>query len=135
MMSCARYMLVLFCALSVAACASSGAAPSTIRQQQTSNGLSITLERATEPKLNQTQAFTIRLTDSTQAPVEGADIYLDLTMPADPMGTNRPIATPQGAGVYTAQSAFIMVGDWAITVVANVNGTEHRVVFDATVTQ
>ena len=134
MISYARYVLVLFCALSIATCASSGSAPSTIRQQQTSNGVSIILERATEPKLNQAQAFTIRLLDSTQAPIEGANVYLDLTMPADPMGTNRPIATPQGAGVYTAQSAFIMVGEWAITVVANVNGTEHRVVFAATVT-
>ncbi len=134
LLSLARLARALLCALAITACGNTTPPPGTARQQQTVAGLTITLERTAEPKLNQTQAFTIRLTDVQNMPVDGADVYLDLAMPADPMGTNRPIATAQGAGVYTAQSAFIMAGDWAITVVATVDGTEHRAVFDALVT-
>jgi nitrogen fixation protein FixH len=78
-------------------------------------------------------AILIRLSDAEGQPVDGADVYLDLTMPAMPMGVNKPIAEPQGGGVYRAQGIFDMAGDWKLTVVAEVAGKEHRATFDAAV--
>jgi nitrogen fixation protein FixH len=116
-------------------CSTATPPPDITRQQQVVDGVTITLERATDPQLNQAQRFTITLIDAQNTPIDGADVYLDLTMPADPMGTNQPIATAQGAGVYTAQSAFIMAGDWTITVITTINEVEHRAVFEAVVTK
>lgn len=125
---------VLLC-LTLTACSQSvtPAAGSTVRQQQNVDGLTIKLEMAAQPEVNQPQLFVISLSDAQARPVEDADVYLDLEMSEHPMGSNKPIATPQGAGTYDLQAVYIMNGPWTITVVAERNGMMYQAVFTTTV--
>jgi nitrogen fixation protein FixH len=102
-------------------------------QQQQVNDLSITLETNADPQLNLPYRFTVTLSDAAGQPVDSHDVYLDLDMPAMPMGANRPIAEPEAPGRYSATTAYTMTGDWEITVVASVDGVEHRATFFLTV--
>lgn len=122
-------------ALALAACSSTTSSPTPQPQQQVSDGITIELTVAEQPQLNQAQEFIIRLLDSAGQPIEGAQVYLDLDMPAMPMGTNQPIASGIGEGRYSTQSAFTMTGEWIITVVVKVNDTEHRATFTREVNQ
>jgi hypothetical protein len=98
-------------------------------QTKTVDGLVIALEAPKVTKLLDTASFLITLTDATGKPVEGADVYLELLMPAMPMGTNKPVATVEGPGKYRAQGVFDMIGDWQVTVHANVEGKDHAAMF------
>lgn len=109
------------------------AADSTTRQQQTVNGLTVTLEMAAQPVLNQPQQFVITLNDERGQFIDDADVYLELEMSEHPMGSNKPIATAQGAGVYAVQAVYTMTGPWAITVVAERAGQSYRATFTAEV--
>jgi nitrogen fixation protein FixH len=122
-------------ALTLAGCGSAAGAGGEDANTQTAtvDGLTIALEAPATPAVLEQAAFLIRLSDAEGQPVDGADVYLDLTMPAMPMGVNKPIAEPQGGGVYRAQGIFDMAGDWKLTVVAEVAGKEHRATFDAAV--
>ncbi|HMQ30132.1 MAG TPA: FixH family protein [Chloroflexaceae bacterium] len=125
---------VLLC-LTLAACSQSvkPAVGSTVRQQQTVDGLTITLEMAAQPELNQPQLLTITLSDAQARPVDDADVYLDLEMSEHPMGSNKPIATPRGAGTYDLQAVYTMNGPWTITVVAERGEMVYQAVFTTTV--
>lgn len=98
-------------------------------EQQTTDGLTISLETVANPRLNLPYRFTITLSDAQGQPVESNDVYLDLDMPAMPMGTNRPIAEPEAPGRYSATTVYTMTGDWEISVVARLAGVEHRATF------
>ncbi len=104
-------------------------------QSQTIDGLTISLEAPSEPKLLDAANFVITLTDSAGKPVEGADVYLDLLMTTMPMGTNKPVASPEGPGKYRAQGVFDMTGEWDITVHVTVAGKEHAAKFTSTVAE
>lgn len=104
-------------------------------QTQTIDGLTIALEAPSEPKLLDAASFLITLTDSAGKPVEGADVYLDLLMTTMPMGTNKPVASPEGPGKYRAQGVFDMAGEWDITVHATVAGKDHAAKFTSTVAE
>ncbi len=126
----ATLMLALLTLLALAACGPAAAPPT--RYEQTVDGLTIALEASASPRLNASERLLVTLTDAQGQPVDGADVYIDLDMPAMPMGTNRPIAEPQGEGRYLASTAYTMVGEWELTVVAEVDGVERRAVFTIT---
>lgn len=105
----------------------------TIRQQQVVDGLTITLEMAAEPELNRAQHFVVTLTDGQGQPIDDADVYLNLEMTEHPMGTNKPIARPLGAGAYDVEAAYTMTGPWTITVVAERDGQSYQATFNAVV--
>lgn len=125
----------VFVCLALAACNQFATleASNTVRQQQNVDGLTITIEMAAQPELNQPQLLVITLSDAQGQPVDDADVYLDLEMAEHPMGSNKPVATPQGAGTYDLQTVFTMNGPWAITVVAERNETVYQAVFTTTV--
>lgn len=127
-------LLLLAALLALTACAAQPPAPT--RQEQTIDGLTIGLEAPTTPKLNAAQDLVVTLADAQGQPVDGASVYLDLTMPAMPMGTNAPIAQPLGQGRYSAANVVMnMTGDWEITVVAEVDGVERSAVFTRAVVE
>ncbi|MBP1465492.1 FixH family protein [Candidatus Chloroploca sp. M-50] len=99
------------------------------QQQQTIGDLTIAFEGVAVPRINTSQQFVITLTDETGQPRDGADVYIDMTMPAMPMGINRPIAEPEGEGRYVAYSAYTMEGDWEMIVVVRLGDDEYRAVF------
>lgn len=117
------------CLLPVALLVACAAPPAPTRQEQTIDGVTITLESVDQARINTEQIFTISLADAQGRPIDGADVYLDLTMPAMPMGTNRPVADAQGEGRYRASTAYTMTGAWEITVVATIDDQEYRAVF------
>jgi nitrogen fixation protein FixH len=125
-----RYALsiILACQLLLSACGVADTANANT-QRATVDGLTIALEAPADPQVNQGAEFRIVLNDAEGNPVDGADVYLELTMPAMAMGTNQPIATAQGNGVYTAQGVFDMAGAWEITVHADVEGKAHQATF------
>lgn len=125
--------LLLALGILVGGCAwASGASVATATQQQVVDGLTIRLETPATVRVNHQAALVVTLTDAEGRPVAG-DVYLDLVMPAHPMGSNQPLATASAAGVYQAASAFTMDGDWTATVVATVHGAAHRAAFTVTV--
>lgn len=99
------------------------------------DGVVVGLETSASPPLNTSQELIVTLFDEQGQPIDGAGVYLDLTMPAMPMGTNRPVAEPLGEGRYRARTAYTMAGDWEIIVVAEIAGAEHRAVFTRTVSE
>jgi hypothetical protein len=103
--------------------------PPVVRQEQTVDRITIGLEMADKPKLNAAQDFVISLADAQGKPIDNASVYIDLLMPAMPMGTNRPVASSQGKGRYLAQAAFTMTGEWEVTVFAEIEGATHKAVF------
>jgi nitrogen fixation protein FixH len=105
------------------------------RQQQTIDGLTFTFESPRTPSVLEQVQFRVTLTDGNGNGVEGADVYLDMTMPAMPMGKNAPIADEQGGGVYTAQGIFDMAGDWELDVHAAVDGEAYMATFTSVVVE
>jgi hypothetical protein len=101
----------------------------TTRQEQVVDGITIGLEAAESPRLNTAQNFLITLADDQGQPIDGASVYIDMLMPAMPMGTNRPVAAAEGQGRYRAQAAYTMSGEWEVTVVVEVAGVERRAIF------
>lgn len=122
--------VAVFICLLLAACNQSAApAASTTRQQQTVEGLTITLEMAAQPELNRPQHFVVTLTDAQGQFVDDADVYLELEMTEHPMGNNKPITTAQGLGTYDAEAVYTMTGPWTITVVAERSEQIYRATF------
>ncbi|WP_370650066.1 FixH family protein [Oscillochloris sp. ZM17-4] len=115
--------------LTLLAACSAPSGPPTVRQEQTVDGITIGLEAADAPKVNATQDFTITLADAKGQLIDDASVYIDLLMPAMPMGSNRPVASAAGQGRYNVQTVYTMSGTWEITVVAELDGVEHRATF------
>lgn len=71
------------------------------------------LELATSPPVTMTPVpFSLRLTDRSGAPLQGADVRCDLTMPAMPMPENRPAVKEKAPGIYSGVAIFTMAGAW-----------------------
>lgn len=113
----------------LAAC-DGGARPGYTTRQQTVEGLTITLEQPQEVEILKDYEIFVTLTDAAGHPVDGASVFLDLTMPAMPMGANQPLAEPLGQGRYRVKGVFTMEGDWQVSVHANVAGKEYVARFD-----
>ncbi len=120
--------LVIFLVLMASCNGAQGVESRTIVQRQVVNDMTITLETAETLVVNQQAVFVVTVTDGQGKPVP-ADVYLDLVMPAHPMGTNQPLAEPSADGVYRTSSVFTMDGEWAVTVVATAQGRTNQAIF------
>ncbi|HEY1013137.1 MAG TPA: FixH family protein [Herpetosiphonaceae bacterium] len=128
-----RRMLLVFLAL-LAGCGEvrspqATAAPAPALAQlgapQTVDGLTIGLEAPPRPNSTDGQTWLVSLKDAAGAPVDGADVYLDLVMTTMEMGQNKPLATPLGGGRYQMQGIYGMGGAWRLDVHAKVAGKDH----------
>ena len=114
-------LIVLSVALS-ASCGSATGAPSVAGTEaghfaQAGSEMSVTLQVDPFPPRSMREAtFTITVTDPSGAPLQGATITCDMTMPAMPMPVNRPDAVEDDPGVYVAKVLFTMAGDWEAAV-------------------
>ncbi|MCX7859537.1 MAG: FixH family protein [Chloroflexus sp.] len=100
-----------------------------LRETQVVDGLSITLDTPNRPRMNTAVDFIVLINDAQGNPVNDANVYLDLDMPAMPMGVTRPVALPDGPGRYWARTAYTMEGLWEITVVVERATTTYRATF------
>ena len=117
-----------FCILLVAC--GGNARPGYVAQQQTVDGLTITLERPQEVEILKEYELFVMLADAQGKPVDGATVFADLVMPAMPMGSNQPLADPLGKGNYHIKGAFTMEGDWRLAIHAMVAGKDYVATFD-----
>lgn len=104
-------------------------------QNQVVDGMSITLDAPTTPRLLEAVMLTVTLVDADQKPIEGADVYFDLTMPEMPMGSNKPVASEEAPGVYSAQALFNMTGKWHVTVHTDSNDKTSEALFELQVVE
>jgi hypothetical protein len=123
-----RFLWTLLAALILTACATGR--PETIVLRQTVDGLTMTLEKPREIVALQDYEMVITLSDAAGKPVDGASVYLDLTMPGMTMGVNQPLADSRGGGRYTVHAVFSMEGNWRTVVHASVAGEEYVAGFD-----
>jgi YtkA-like len=126
-----RYAALLLL-LTLSACASS--TPGYTTQQQTVDGVSITLERPQQAELLKDYELFVTLKDAGGAAIDGATVFVEMSMPAMPMPAQQPIADGLGGGRYRLRSAFTMEGDWKVDVHATIAGKEHIATFDQPVT-
>jgi YtkA-like len=119
--------------LALTACGGSGA-PAYTTQQQTVDGISITLERPQQAELLKDYELFVTLKDAGGTAIDGATVFLNMSMPAMPMPPQQPIADSLGGGRYRLKSAFTMEGDWKVDVHATIAGKEHLATFDQPVT-
>jgi nitrogen fixation protein FixH len=101
-----------------ASCGSTtGAATEQGRFVQTGSAMSVALKVDPFPPRPMREAtFKITVTDPQGAPLQGATVTCDMTMPAMKMPVNRPEAAEGEPGVYTANVLFTMAGDWEAAV-------------------
>jgi YtkA-like len=103
-------------------------------QQQTVDGLSITLERPQQIAVLQDYEFFVTLADAGGKPVDQAKVFLEQDMPAMRMISPQPLGEPLGNGQYRIKGVFTMEGAWHLTVHATVAGRDHTATFDQQVT-
>jgi hypothetical protein len=86
---------------------------------QTAGALRVTIQfTPNPPKISGTPTTQVKLLiqgQNSQA-IDGAEVQLDLSMVTMDMGTNRFTAQGLGQGRYQAQVAFLMIGQWNVTV-------------------
>jgi hypothetical protein len=128
-----RFFVLLAVLIAITACGSGGT-PGYTTQQQTVDGLSIALERPEQAEILKDYELFVTLKDAGGKPVDGATVFVDMVMPAMPMGVNQPLADGLGNGRYRIKSAFTMEGDWKVDVHATVAGKEYIGKFDQPVT-
>ncbi len=64
------------------------------------------------PRTMTPTSMQLELTAGGGAPLTGAEVACDLTMPAMPMPVNRPRLRESRPGVYVGEAIFTMAGDW-----------------------
>lgn len=74
--------------------------------------------------------FRLVIRDAAGYPIEGAQVFCDLTMPAMSMPKNQPKVTEKN-GVYRGEMIFTMAGAWRATFEFTPrSGSPGKVVFD-----
>ena len=127
------YIITAVGVLLFAACAASVALPpvdgASVRQQQTVDGLQITLDMPREPLTFQPQQLVVSLRDGRGQPVEGAAVSLDLAMPMLCASGGTPQATERSPGSYLAETSYEMSGAWNVTVAVEQPGSRRTAIF------
>ena len=114
----------------LAACGGGNLQPGYTTQQQAVEGFSFTLERPEEAELLKDYELFVVISDAAGAPVDGATVFLDMSMPTMHMPPQQPLADALGNGRYRIQSLFTMEGDWQVLVHAKIAGKEYIATFD-----
>jgi nitrogen fixation protein FixH len=131
------FLLLLLPLALLTACGSSLPALDSGQQrfQQEFADLTLTLDTAATPQINQPQIFRVHLTDSRGRPIEDADVYLKLDMDMLCLSDRSPVAEPIAGGTYQAASVYPMAGEWHVEVIADVAGSEHSATFELEVAE
>lgn len=120
-------LFVIVLALAIVAC---GGQNDYTTQTAMVDGVTIGFEHPTRAELLKTYDVFVTLKDANGQPINGADVVMDMDMPAMSMATNRPVADSAGDGRYRISTAYSMDGDWVITIEATADGNTYRATFD-----
>jgi len=116
------------------ACGDSSGHAGNTSQQQTIDGITITLERPQQIAVLQDIESIVTLMDASGKPLDGATVYLEQDMPTMKMSSNQPLGEPLGNGQYRLKSVYTMDGAWVVVVHASVAGKDYAASFDQQVT-
>jgi len=101
---------------------------------QTKNGIVAVFNMSpVSPTMMEPTILSLHLTDADSVPLEGAQVTYDLTMPGMSMPPNQPDALEINPGVYTADAAFTMSGDWRVAMTVFYNGETTTFIFDISI--
>ena len=114
----------------LAGCGSGSGRAGYTSQQQTIDGMTITLERPQQIAILQDFESIVTLADASGKRVDNAKVYLEQDMPTMKMSSNQPLGEPLGNGQYRLKSVFTMDGAWLVVVHARVAGKEYAASFD-----
>jgi YtkA-like len=103
-------------------------------QQQTIDGITITLERPQQIAILQDIEMFVTLADASGKRIDGATVYLEQDMPSMKMASNQPLGEPLSSGQYRLKSVFTMDGAWVVVVHAGIAGKDYAASFDQVVT-
>ena len=118
----------------VAGCGNGSSRAGYTSQQQTIDGMTLTLERPQQIAILQDIEYVVTLADASGKRVDGATVYLEQDMPTMKMGSNQPLGEPLGNGQYRLKSVFTMDGAWVVVIHARVAGKDYAATFDQQVT-
>lgn len=129
-----KYWLILgVMVIGLVGCGSKSGAAIPAPQTRTVDGFAISLTSQAKAEINTAQQWIVTIVDTNGQPVTGADVFLDLVMSGMTMGQNKPLATDNGDGTYTADGLYSMGGEWQVAVHASIDDTDHIAVFEITV--
>jgi hypothetical protein len=118
----------------LAGCGSDSGRAGYTSQQQTVDGMTITLERPQQIAILQDFEAIVTLADASGKRIDRATVYLEQDMPTMKMSSNQPLGEPLGNGQYRLKSVFTMDGAWLVVIHARVAGKEYAASFDLQVT-
>ena len=85
------------------------------------------------PLMSKKTAFTLKLTDLSGAPVDGAKVQASLVMPLMDMGKNEFPMSAKGGGTYEGTGQFTMSGEWEAVFTAEAAGKTGKTTFNVRV--
>ncbi|MEO7908409.1 MAG: FixH family protein [Roseiflexaceae bacterium] len=121
-------------AVGLAGCGSGGGRAGYTSQQQTIDGMTITVERPQQIAILQDFVYVVTLADASGKRVDGAIVYLEQDMQSMKMRSNQPLGEPLGNGQYSLKSLFTMEGAWVVVIHASSAGKNYAATFDQQVT-
>jgi nitrogen fixation protein FixH len=108
--------------LLIAGCSSKDKETQTTSTAAASQDIVIVTAFTPNPPKKGADTLTVTLTDGTGAPVKGATVKIDSTMPSMSMSGPSVTAKDNGDGTYTARLSLDYATSWQFTVSANAAG-------------
>jgi hypothetical protein len=101
---------------------------------QTQNGITAVFSMSPiSPMMMEPTTLSLTLYNADGLTVEGAQVSIDLSMPAMAMPANQQQASDQGQGLYLAEAIFTMSGEWHAQVTVEQSGETTIFDFDFSV--
>ena len=88
-----------------------------------------------QPRFARKTNFRVIVKQTSEAPVEGAQVEASLVMPLMDMGKNQFALKPAGNGEYEGKGEFTMAGEWEVIVTASAQGKTGKTTFNVKVAE
>jgi len=117
-----KIIALVTAALLIAGCSSKDKESKTSSSVAGPQDIAITTAFTPDPPQKGRDALTVTLKDGTGAPIKGATVKIDTTMPSMSMSGPSVVARDNGDGRYTAQLTLQYATNWQFAVSAKAAG-------------
>ncbi len=104
-----------------------GACSQAVQYQASQGNISVTVQMANAPQVNQSQPLTLTF-QSNNAPLSVQNVVCDAQMVGMTMGSNRPMADAKPDGSHVCNLLFTMEGEWMLVVTGTADNQPIRIV-------
>ena len=104
-----------------------GACSQAVQYQASQGNISVTVQMANAPQVNQSQPLTLTF-QSNNAPLSVQNVVCDAQMVGMTMGSNRPMADAKPDGSHVCNLLFTMDGEWMLVVTGTADKQPIRIV-------